>query len=254
VRIAIAGGTGTVGRHVVQAARHRGHDVVLLTRSNGVDVLKGEGLDAAVAGADAVIDVLNATTLSTKKAVEFFSATSRQLLSAEKRAGTPHHVALSIVGIDNIDTSYYAGKLAQERLIAASDVPHTVARTGQFHEFAEQVVAQATMGPVTLVPKTLTRPVAAEEVGEHLVAVAENAPAGRTADLLGPREESLADMVRRMYAHDGTRCRVWEVRLPGAYGRGLASGELRGDAVNATARTTFDEWLRTGHRTPPAPG
>ncbi|MBE7194355.1 MAG: NAD(P)H-binding protein [Gordonia polyisoprenivorans] len=247
MKIAVAGGTGTVGKYVVQAARRRGHEVVLLTRSNGVDVLQGSGIDKAIAGADAVVDVLNATTLSTRKAVEFFESASRQLLSAETRAGTRHHVALSIVGIDNIDTSYYAGKLAQERLVAASDVPHTIARTGQFHEFAEQVVAQATMGALTLIPKTLTRPVAAEEVGEHLIAVAENEPTGRAIDLLGPRDESLADMVRRMYAHDGTRRRVLELRFPGAYGRGLASGELRGGTSKTIARRTFDEWLRTGH-------
>lgn len=248
MRIAIAGGTGTVGRYVVDAARRRGHEVVVLSRSNGVDVLQGKGIDDAIDGADAVVDVLNATTLSTKKAVDFFESASRQLLRAEARAGTAHHVALSIVGIDAIDTSYYAGKLAQERLVAASDVPHTVARTGQFHEFAEQIAAQTSFGALTVVPKTLTRPVAAEEVAEHLVTVAENAPAVRATDLLGPRDESLAEMVRRMYAHDGTRRRVLELRFRGAYGRGLASGELRGGTTKALARTTFDEWLRTGHR------
>lgn len=248
MRIAVAGGTGTVGRYVVQAARRRGHEVVVLSRSNGADVLQGNGIDRAIAGAHAVVDVLNATTLSTKKAVEFFASASRQLLSAEKRTGTPHHVALSIVGIDNIGTSYYAGKLAQERLVAASDVPHTIARTGQFHEFAEQIVTQTTMGALTLIPKTLTRPVAAAEVGEHLVTVAENEPAGRATDLVGPRDESLADMVRRMYAHDGTRRRVLELRFPGAYGRGLASGDLRGGPSKTIARMTFDEWLRAEER------
>lgn len=248
MRIAVAGGTGTVGRYVVEAARSRGHDVVLLTRNHGVDVLAGKGIDKAIADADAVIDTLNDTTLSTKKAVEFFETASRQLLDAERRAGTRHHVALSIVGIDDIDTSYYAGKLAQERVIEASDVPHTIARAGQFHEFAEQIVAQTTMGPLTLVPRTLTRPVAAREVGEHLVRVAEGAPSGRAQDLLGPRDETLADMVRRMFAHDGTRRGVLEIRFPGAYGRGLASGDLRGGAAEVTGQMTFDEWLRSDHK------
>ncbi|MFS0895580.1 SDR family oxidoreductase [Microbacterium sp. 179-I 3D3 NHS] len=247
MRIAVAGGTGTVGRHVVEAARGRGHDIVLLTRGSGVDVRSGVGIDQALADVDVVIDTINATTLSTKKAVEFFETTTRRLLAAEKRAGVAHHVALSIVGIDDTDTSYYAGKLAQERLVRASDVPHTIARTGQFHEFAEQIAAQTTVGPVTLVPKTLTRPVAAREVGAHLVDVAEGAPSDRARDLVGPRDESLADMVRRMFAHDGTRRAVIEVRFPGAYGRGLASGELRGGSGRDTARTTFDEWLRTDH-------
>lgn len=247
MRIAVAGGTGTVGRHVVDAARERGHDVIFLTRSNGVDVLQGTGLDRALADTDVVIDTLNATTMATKQAVEFFATTTRHLLAAETRAGTTHHVALSVVGIDGMDTSYYAGKLAQERLIDASTVPHTIARAGQFHEFAAQIASQTTMGPLTLVPKTLNRPVAAREVGAHLVAVAEAGPTGRAQDLVGPQDESLADMVRRMYAHDGTRRAVLEVRFPGAYGRGLASGALRGGPDRLTAATTFDEWLRSDH-------
>ncbi len=247
MRIAIAGGSGTVGRHVVAAARRRGHEPVVLSRGNGVDVVQGRGIDAAIAGADAVIDVVNATTLSTRRAVAFFETASRNLLDAEARAGTPHHVALSIVGIDDIDTSYYAGKLAQERAVRASGVPHTIARVGQFHEFAEQIAAQTTIGPVTLAPTTLTRPVAAREVGEHLVRIAEGAPAGRVADLVGPRDEVLADMIRRMYRHDGIRRAVVQVRFPGAYGRGLASGELRGDVSRTTATTTFEQWLAADH-------
>jgi uncharacterized protein YbjT (DUF2867 family) len=127
-------------------------------------------------------------------------------------------------------------------MVSASDVPHTIARVGQFHEFAEQIAAQTTMGPLTIAPRTLTRPVAAREVGAHLVAVAEAGPVGRARDLVGPRDEVLADMIRRMYAHDGTRRGVLEVRFPGAYGRGLASGKLRGENALQSS-TTFDEWL-----------
>ncbi len=246
MRLAVAGGTGTVGRHVVEAACSRGHEVVVLSRRSGVDVVTGAGLEAAVEGADAVIDVLNTTTLSTKKAVSFFQQTSRRLLAAEAHARTGHHVTLSIVGIDGIDTSYYAGKLAQERLVAASAVPHTIARTSQFHEFAQQIAGQTTLGPLTVVPKTLTRPVAAREVAEHLVMIAEGAPRGRATDLVGPRDEVLDDMVRRMYAEHGIRRRVVEMRFPGAYGRGLASGALRGDGSAETATISFDDWLRAG--------
>lgn len=246
MRIAVAGGTGTVGRLVVAEARRRGHEAVVLSRGNGVDVLTGSGLERALGGADAVIDTLNATTLSTKKAVAFFEGATRRLLEVEARLGTGHHVTLSIVGIDGIDASYYAGKLAQERLVAASAVGHTIARTSQFHEFAPQIAAQSTLGPLTVVPKTLTRPVAAAEVAAHLVTLAEGAPQGRAGDLVGPRDEVLADMVRRLYAHDGIRRRVVEVRFPGKYGRGLASGALRGDGSGRTGAQTFDEWLRTG--------
>lgn len=250
MKIAIAGGTGTVGRHVVRAARERGHDIVVLSRKHGVDVLGNVGIAGSIEDADAVIDVLNTATLSTKAARAFFSTATSNLLAAETRVGTAHHVLLSIVGIDGIDTSYYAGKLAQERLVHTSDVPHTVARTAQFHEFAEQVAAQTSVGPVTVVPRTLSRPVAARDVAEHLVRVAESVPASRAPDLVGPEKTTLAEMIRRMYDHDDIRRSVLDVRFPGAYGKGLASGSLRGGTEpQRVTGTTFDQWLgSTDHR------
>jgi uncharacterized protein YbjT (DUF2867 family) len=244
VRIAVAGGTGTVGRYVVSAARERGHEVVVVTRSNGADVVTGQGLAEALAGADAVIDASNTTTLSAKVAVAFFETATRNLLAAETAAGVGHHVALSIVGIDGIDSSYYAGKLAQERAVAAGPVPHTIARAAQFHEFPAQVLS-GMKGPIAVIPKVLSRPVAAREVGAHLVDVAEAGPTGRAIDLVGPRDERIADLARRMLAFDGSRRAVWEVRLPGAYGTGLASGSLRGTAPRREGTITFDDWLRS---------
>ncbi|WP_144875362.1 SDR family oxidoreductase [Microbacterium sp. 1.5R] len=245
MRIAVAGGTGVVGRYVVNAATEAGHDVVVLARSRGVDVLTGVGLVEALDGADAVIDASNSgTTLSARKAKAFFETATRNLLDAERRVGVRHHVALSIVGIDDIDASYFAGKLAQERAVASGVVPFTIARAGQFHEFAGQLLS-GMGGPVALMPTLLMRPVAAREVGAHLVRVAEGGPVGRAADIVGPRDEVLADVARRQLAFDGSRRRVLQVRLPGAYGRGLASGWLRGGADAVQGWVAFDEWLRS---------
>jgi uncharacterized protein YbjT (DUF2867 family) len=49
MRIAVVGGTGTVGRHVAAQAREAGHEVVVLSRSRGVDVRTGQGLAGALA-------------------------------------------------------------------------------------------------------------------------------------------------------------------------------------------------------------
>lgn len=244
MRIAVAGGTGTVGKHVVTAAQRRGHDVVTLSRANGVDVVTAAGLRDALEAIDAVIDVTNLTTLSAGAARSFFEAATRGLLAAEFETGVGHHVSLSIVGIDDIDASYYAGKLAQERAVQAGAVPYTIARATQFHEFAGQLLA-GMRGPVAVVPKLLSRPVAAREVGEHLVTIAEGPPLGRAPDLVGPRDELLADMARRQLAHDGIRRKVLEVRFPGAYGRGLASGSLRGTRERIEGAITFDDWLNS---------
>lgn len=244
MRIAVAGGTGTVGRHVVEAAKTAGHDVAVLARSSGVDVLTGEGVAAALAGAEAVIDVTSIMTLSEKKARAFFETGTRTLLAAEAQAGVGHHVVLSIVGIDGIDTAYYAAKLAQERAVAAGATPHTIARVGQFHEFAGQVLGQIG-GPLAVAPRTLMRPVAAREVAAHLLRVVEAGPVGRARDLVGPRDETLVETMRRQLDFDGIHRRVLDVKLPGAYGTGLASGALRGAPSARQGEITFDEWLRS---------
>lgn len=250
MRIAVAGGTGTVGRHVVAAARERGHEAVALSRSVGVDVITGAGLAAALVGADALVDVTHVNALSARAARRFFETSTRQLLDAELAEGISHHIALSIVGIDGIDASYYAGKLAQERLIAAGRVPHTIVRAAQFHEMVGQLLTRL-RGPVAVLPRMLCRPVAAREVGRYLVDAAEGGPAGRAVDLVGPRDERFDDLAGRLLAHDGSRRPVVEFPLPGAYGRGVASGALRGTEPRIEGTITFDEWLDGPDHTEP---
>ena len=245
MKIVIAGATGNVGRHVVTEGRRRGHDIVALSRTSGQDVTTGQGLTQAMAGADAVIDVSSQMTMNTKKAVTFFTDATRHLLAAERTAGVGHHVALSIVGIDGLDTGYNAGKLAQEQLVSESDVPWTLQRASQFHEFAGQALAQGTIGPVALVPKMLLRPVAAREVAERLLDLAEAGPAGRVQDFVGPREETLIAMVRKTFAHDGIKRRPISAVLPGKYWRAARAGVLRGTTDSIQGRLTFDQWLQS---------
>ena len=183
MNIAVAGGTGTVGRHVVRIARARGHRVVSLSRAEGVDLVDGNGLAEALSGVDTVIDVANTQTLNGKKSVVFFTAVTGNLLQQGKAAGVRHHVALSIVGADKAAAGYYAGKLAQEKLVRDSDLPWTILRATQFHEFAEQMLQRSSLGPLVLVPRMATQPVAAREVAEALVDAAEAGPRGRAADL-----------------------------------------------------------------------
>jgi uncharacterized protein YbjT (DUF2867 family) len=245
VRLVVAGATGTVGRHVVAAAERAGHVVVPLSRSTGSDLLSGVGVAVALDGADAVVDVTSTAAIGRRRSIAFFERITTALLHAERQVGVPHHVALSVVGIDRIDAGHYAGKLRQEAVLTASDQPSTVLRAAQFHEFAGQVADLVRIGPWSAVPRALVRPVAAEEVASRLVEIAAAAPAGRAADLVGPRDEVLVSMVRRLLDAREQRSRVVEVALPGRYWRGLASGDLRGDAAATRGTSTFDEWLAT---------
>ncbi|MEU6611727.1 hypothetical protein ABZ922_43145 [Streptomyces shenzhenensis] len=117
MKIAVAGGTGVAGRLVVEALWARGHTPVVLSRGRGVDLLTGSGLDAALTGAEAVVDVTNVTTTRKWASVDFFDTAGRHLVGAAERAGARHLVTLSIVGTDRVRNPYYAGKLRQEEIV-----------------------------------------------------------------------------------------------------------------------------------------
>lgn len=243
MRIAVAGGTGTVGRRTVDAVRAAGHEAVVLSRSHGVDLVTGRGLEPALVGADAVIDVASIETLKASAAIEFFTAATGNLASAAADAGVGHLVLLSIVGIDRIPYDYYAGKIAQEKVVEASRVPWSILRATQFHEFAGQMFDRAKVGPLHVAPNARTQPVAAQEVGERLAALAAAEPQGRVRDLAGPREEHLADMVRAFARRKGYRGWIPALNVPGPQMAGMRAGHALPGPDADLGRQTFSEWL-----------
>jgi uncharacterized protein YbjT (DUF2867 family) len=243
MRIAVAGATGVVGRHVDAVARERGHEVVPLARSLGVDLTTGGGLAERLAGVDAVVDVTSVATQRRAAAETFFGNVSRSLLTAEKRAGVSHHVVLSIVGIDDVGTGYYQGKQFQEYVVTEGAVPWSILRATQFHEFAEQSLGFVRVGPLSLVPRMLSQPVAAAEVAEALVDLVEAGPSGRVPDLAGPERRDLVDLARRVSQARGLGRRVVPLRVPGGAGRAMRCGALTPSDEGPRGRQTFEEWL-----------
>jgi uncharacterized protein YbjT (DUF2867 family) len=250
MRIAIAGATGAVGTHVVDVARARGHEVVALSRAQGVDLLDAGAVAKALAGVHAVIDVSGIPTTSGAASLTFFGASTANLLAGGASAGVAHHVALSIVNIDSAPSGYYAGKVLQQRLVEEGPVPFTILPATQFHEFAAQIYDRGRIGPVHAVPIMRTQPVAAVEVAERLVEVAESDARGRVAEFAGPREERLIDLVRSFASATGRRGPLVSVPLPGAMGAAMRSGALLPGPDAQLGAITFEEWLR---RIPPEP-
>ena len=243
MRIAVAGGTGMVGRYVVDEVAAAGHEPVVLARARGVDLVTGAGLDAAMAGVEAVVDVSNLQTSGAKRATAFFESAGRNLLDAGARVGVQHHVVLSIVGLERVGFGYYEGKLRQEEVVAKrGSTPWTVLRATQFHEFPQQVLDRLP-GPLVVMPRMRTQPVAAREVARHLVGLVLGQPQGMAPELAGPRVEELVDMARRLRRAQGRRGPVLPVRLPGATGRAMASGGNLPTGPGARGSQSFDEWL-----------
>ncbi|PWI12977.1 NmrA family transcriptional regulator [Streptomyces sp. Act143] len=243
MRIAVAGATGNIGARTVAVLEQAGHDVVRISRSYGIDLISGKGLDVALAGVDAVVDATSYETADRDEAVAYFGAATSNLLAAEGRAGVRHHVLLSIVGIDRVDgNAHYAGKREQERLVAEGPTPWTIVPFTQFHDFAATLTSWTEHDGVATVPPLLVQPIAPADVAGILAEIATGAPQGHYRDVAGPETQDLVDMARRTHAARGH-----EVKLVPTWSS-LLGPEMAGDVLlpgkdARIAPTTFDAWL-----------
>ncbi len=241
--IAVAGATGTIGAEVVRVAAERGHGVRSISRAAGVDVIYGRGLDDALRGSDAVIDVLSISTLSAQKSIAFFEQTTGRLMQAERRVHVPHHLVLSIVGIDRAPYGYYAGKVAQELAVEAGGVPWTILRATQFHDFARQMFHRTDLGPIHPVVTAHLQPVDISEVAMRLVDLVERGPSGRARDLAGPRREELGAMMRLWARETGARAWMPRVIFPGSVGIAMRDGLMLPGPDSDLGQITFADWV-----------
>jgi uncharacterized protein YbjT (DUF2867 family) len=251
-KIAVVGATGRVGRHVVDVLEERGHQVVGISRSLGVDVVTGKGLAEALAGVETVIDAATQPAPDQDAATAFFTAAARNLQEVGEQAGVQRIVVVSIIGIDRFTAGFLAAKQVHEQAMLAGPIPARILRAAQFHEFVAEIVDWGRQNGVSYVPKLRTQLVAARAVAEALADLAtepDSAPAGtRTApipEIAGPRAESFVEMARLLAAHRGD-----PVRIEGATNPADPDAELyqRGALLpgpHATlAGPTYEEWLK----------
>lgn len=235
----VTGGTGRLGRPAVNAFRTAGHQVRVLSRRAGpdrvvADLTTGEGLAAAVDGADVVVHL--ATSVRGKDAQQ-----TRNLLGA--LAGVRHLVVMSIAGIDRIPLGYYRGKLEVERLVEDSGVPYTIQRATQFHDLVDEVFAAQRYLPVVFAPKMMLQPIAVEDVATRLTELVDAPPLkGRAPDIGGPERLSVPELAHIWKRAKGTRRPIVPVRLGGKVFRAFANGEAMVEGP-AYGRITFAEHL-----------
>ena len=204
MKIVVIGGTGLIGSKLVTLLRARGHEALAASPNSGVNTLTGEGLDAALAGCDVVVDVANSPSFADDAVLEFFTTSGRNLLAAARRAGVKHHVALSVVGTQRLaESGYFRAKIAQEELIRASGLPYTIVHSTQFFEFLGGIAASAGQDDTIALSPAFIQPIASDDVAAAMADVVLGAPVNGIVEIAGPDRFRLADLVRDYLAAKG---------------------------------------------------
>jgi uncharacterized protein YbjT (DUF2867 family) len=244
--VLVTGGTGRLGRRVVDLLRAEGLEPRVMSRSGGPgtikgDLLTGEGIEAAVRGADTIIHAAQSPARNSRRtAVEG----TERLLEVAARAGVSHFVYISVVGLERVPLSYYREKLDAERLVERSPVPWTILRSTQFHEFVLSMVRDLDRVPfLAPIPKSwLFQPIESGEVAGRLVELALGSPAGRVPDIGGPEVRTLADLTQAYLSARGSNKGVVELPLPGKTARAFSEGAQVVPA-SAWGDITWEEFL-----------
>ncbi|MDG4810087.1 NAD(P)H-binding protein [Micromonospora sp. WMMD1120] len=242
MKIAVLGGTGLIGSQVVTILRAAGHDAVPLSPSTGVDLLTGQGLTDALAGAEVVVNLTNSPTFD-EASPAFFQTTMDNLLAAAAQAGVGHAVVLSIVGVDQVPAlDYYRAKVLQEDLLKTGPVPYSIVRATQFFEFVEAILSWTADDTTVRLPRTPVQPMAAADVAQAVADVAVGAPLQGIRDVAGPDVFPLDELGRITLAARGDTRTVTTDDSAGMF------AAVPGDVLTAPtdaviAPTSYREWL-----------
>ncbi|MGW2403067.1 SDR family oxidoreductase [Streptomyces sp. NPDC001739] len=242
MKFAVIGGTGLIGSRVVENLNADGHQAVPHSLSTGVDIITGQGLDAAVAGADAVINLTNSPTFD-DASLAFFQTSMDNLLAASERSRVGHFVILSIVGVDQVpDLDYYRAKVLQENILKAGPIPYSIIRATQFMEFMDATLAMTTDGDTVRLPRTPVQPIAAADVASAVAEVAAGSPLNGVLNIAGPDVYPLDELGRVTLTAKGNGRSVVTDDSAGMF------AAAHGDVLTAPndariASTHYTDWL-----------
>ncbi len=244
MKIVVIGGNGLIGSKLIALLQQRGHEALGASPSTGVNTLTGEGLAAALAGAQVVVDVANSPSFEDKAVMHFFETSGRNLLAAEAVAGVQHHVALSVVGTERLQGSgYFRAKLVQERLIKASKIPYTIVRATQFMEFLAAIAQSGTEGQTVRLPSAHLQPIAAQDVALAMADAALGQPLNGMFEVGGPERAGMAAMVERYLRASGDATTVVSDAQAPYFGVAIDDGSLTTGKDARLGATTLNGWL-----------
>ncbi|MFF4398818.1 SDR family oxidoreductase [Streptomyces sp. NPDC001480] len=241
MKVAVIGGTGLIGSQVVKKLDAAGHEAVPHSQSTGVDVISGQGLDEAVAGADVVVNLTNSPTFD-EASLSFFQTSMDNLLAAAREAGVGHFVVLSIVGVDRVpELDYYRAKALQEKILAAGPIPYSIVRATQFMDFMDAVLSWTADADTVRLPATPIQPIASRDVAAAVAEVAAGAPLNGIRNVAGPEILTLDEVGRITLAHKGDNRTVVVDPTAGMFA--AVKGDVLTDKDARLAPTRYTDWL-----------
>jgi uncharacterized protein YbjT (DUF2867 family) len=244
MKIVVIGGTGLIGSKLVTTLRSQGQEVLAASPDSGVNTLTGEGLAAALAGAQVVVDLTNSPSFEDAAVLKFFETSGRNLLAAEGAAGVKHHVALSIVGADRLqDSGYMRAKMVQEGLIKASGIPYSILRSTQFFEFMGRTAESFSDGNTVRVPPALVQPIFSDDVVSALAEIVLNPPKNATVQVAGPEKLRLDEVIRRVLGKNNDTRKVTTDIHARYFGTELNDQSLVPADNPRLGATRFENWL-----------
>jgi len=245
MNIIVIGGTGLIGSKLVAILKQRGHQAVAASPNTGVDTISGTGLDEALAGADVVVDVANSPSFADDAVMAFFTTSGRNLLTAAKKAGVRHHVALSVVGTDRLaESGYFRGKIAQEALIRESGLPYTIVHSTQFFEFLGGIAASGTEGDAIRLSPANIQAISSDDVALAMADVTLGAPRNGVVEIAGPERVRLADLVQHYLEAKGDKRKVVADEQARYFGALLQEDTLVPGPGARLGTVKVDDWLK----------
>ncbi|MDR6975044.1 uncharacterized protein YbjT (DUF2867 family) [Streptomyces sp. 3330] len=242
MKFAVIGGTGLIGSQVVENLNGAGHTAVPHSPSTGVDLITGQGVEAALAGADVVLNLSNSPTFD-EASLAFFRTSMDNLLAASEKAGVGHFVILSIVGVDRVPAlDYYRAKVLQEDILKAGAVPYSIVRATQFMEFMDAVLSWTADGDTVRLPATPVQPIAAADVARFVAETAAGTPLNGVLDIAGPDRYPLDELGRLTLAAKGDPRTVVTDGSAGMFAA-VDGDVLTAPAGARIAPTRYTDWL-----------
>ncbi len=194
MRLAITGGTGFVGGHLLDAASAAGHSVAALTRRprkprDKVEWIAGSlddraALDRLVAGADALIHVAGVVNAPDAAGFEAGNVTgTAAVLAAGQASGVPRFVHVSSLAAREPTLSHYgASKARSEALVTASPLSTVIVRPPAIYGPGDnellEMFRMASKGIVLLPPAGRLSLLHAADLSRLLIALAESVDDG----------------------------------------------------------------------------